>query len=433
MEETSMEFEALSSSELSAYLRNVPEVYALLDEPGELNIAEVGDGNLNFVYFASNARAPEKSVVVKQAPPFLRLVGKSWPLTRHRMEREVAALRRFGALCPQHVPRVYHADSELFLMVMQRLSSHRILRQGLMDGIVYPSFSAHISAYLAHTLFYGSDLFLSPDVKKQAVRDAVNSELCNITEDLVFTYPFEDHPSNVYSPAFPRAEIERLRQSPPLRVAVAEMKWAFMNDAEALLHGDLHTGSIMVNQTETYVIDPEFAFYGPMGFDIGAVLANLLLAYFSRDWHDRRESGGRVDALGVDGYRGWLLDQVTAVWNGFEGTFLKLWRDHESRRKNRFVGDDPGGVCAEAYRSRFMQRLLAQSLGFAGCKMIRRIVGVAKVADITSIADNALRADVEVRVLRCAERLLAERNAIGNIAQVIALAGELHAYGRARS
>ena len=132
-----MEFEALSSSELSAYLRSVPAVYALLDEPGELDIEEVGDGNLNFVYFASNARAPEKSVVVKQAPPFLRLVGKSWPLTRHRMEREVAALRRFGALCPQHVPRVYHADSELFLMVMQRL----VYRQ-LMYGVVLRSISA---------------------------------------------------------------------------------------------------------------------------------------------------------------------------------------------------------------------------------------------------------------------------------------------------
>ncbi|CAG4888494.1 S-methyl-5-thioribose kinase [Paraburkholderia gardini] len=426
-----MEFEALSSSELSAYLRGVPAVYALLNEPGELDIAEVGDGNLNFVYFVSNAQAPEKSVVVKQAPPFLRLVGKSWPLTRHRMEREVAALQRFGALCPQHVPRVYHADSELFLMVMQRLSSHRILRQGLMDGVVYPKLAAHLSTYLAHTLFYGSDLFLAPDVKKQAVRDAVNSELCKITEDLVFTYPFEDHPSNVYSPAFPRAEIGRLRQSPALRIAVAEMKWAFMNDAETLLHGDLHTGSIMVNQDETYVIDPEFAFYGPMGFDIGAVLANLLLAYFSRDWHDRHQTAGRHGNAGATSYRDWLLDQVTSIWSGFEQTFLALWRDHESRRKSHFIGDDPGGVCVEAYRARFMQRLLAESLGFAGCKMIRRIVGMAKVADITSIADNALRAVVEVRALRCAERLLLERTAIGNIAQVVSMARELQADGRA--
>ncbi|GAB2878850.1 S-methyl-5-thioribose kinase [Paraburkholderia jirisanensis] len=414
-----MEFEALSSAELAAYLRSVPCVYALLNEPGELDIAEVGDGNLNFVYFASNAKTPEKSVVVKQAPPFLRLVGKTWPLTRHRMEREVAALRRFGALCPQHVPRVYHADNELFLMVMQRLSSHRILRQGLMDGIVYPKLADHLSTYLAHTLFFGSDLYLAPDVKKQAVSAAVNSELCKITEDLVFTYPFEDHPSNAYSAAFPRAEIERLRKSPALRVAVAEMKWAFMNDAESLLHGDLHTGSIMVNQTETYVIDPEFAFYGPMAFDVGAVLANLLLAFYSRDWHDRHEG------LGDRPYRDWLLAQAVDIWNGFSNKFLALWREHDSRSKSHFIGDDRSGLCAEAFRARFLQRLFAESLGFAGCKMIRRIVGMAKVADVTSIADEQLRATVEVRALRCAERLLLERPALRSIDEVIAMAREI--------
>ena len=260
-----MEFEALNASELTAYLRGIPAVHALLGEPAELDIAEVGDGNLNYVYFASNAGAAEKSVVVKQAPPFLRLVGKTWPLGRERMEREVAALRRFGSLCPQHVPKVYHADSQLFLMVMQRLASHRILRQGLTDGVVYPRLADHLSTYLANTLFFGSDLFLNADIKKQAMSAAVNSELCGITEDLVFTYPFEDHPSNVYSAKLPRAALERLRQTPALRVAAAEMKWAFMNHAETLLHGDLHTGSIMVNADETYVIDPEFSFYRSHG------------------------------------------------------------------------------------------------------------------------------------------------------------------------
>lgn len=414
-----MEFEALSSSELAAYLRGVPSVYALLNQPGELDIAEVGDGNLNYVYFVSNARTPEKSVVVKQAPPFLRLVGKTWPLTRHRMIREVAALRRFGELCPQHVPRVYHADTELYLMVMQRLSSHAILRQKLMEGHVYPKLTDHLSTYLAHTLFYGSDLFLAPEVKKQAVGAAINTELCKITEDLVFTFPFEDHPSNVYSNAFPKQMIERTWRTPALRVAVAEMKWSFMNDTETLVHGDLHTGSIMVNEDETYVIDPEFAFYGPMGFDVGAVLANLLLAYFSRDWHDRRT------AQRSDDYREWLLGQITGIWTEFANKFTLLWREHERRRKSHFIGDDPGGHCAEAYRARFMQRLLANSLGFAGCKMIRRIVGMAKVADITSISDDAIRAAVEVKCVQFAERLLIERHAFGSIGAVVELARDV--------
>ena len=414
-----MEFEAFSASELAAYLGNVPAVRALLGEPGDLEIAEVGDGNLNFVYFVTKAIVPERSVVVKQAPPVLRLVGKAWPLSRQRMEHEVAALRRLGALCPQHVPEVYHADGKLFLMVMQRLASHRILRQGLMDGVTYPLLADHLSTYLAHTLFFGSDLFLAPDIKKQAASAAVNTELCKITEDLVFTYPFEDHPSNSYSPALPKAAVDRLRNTPALRIAAADMKWAFMNHAETLLHGDLHTGSIMVKQDETFVIDPEFAFYGPMAFDIGAVLANLLLAYFSRDWH------GRVDGRDPDAYQEWLLEQAVRIWSGFSAKFVRLWRDHESRSERHFIGTQSGRSCADAYRAHFMRRLLADTLGFAGCKMIRRIVGMAKVADITSIPDARLRAEIEVRCLRCAEALLVQRAALGDIDQVAMLARDV--------
>ena len=54
---------------------------------------------------------------------------------------------------------------------------------------------------------------------------------------------------------------------------------SFSTNAEALAHGDLHTGSIFVNQTETYIIDGEFAFMGPLGFDLGLLIANLITSY----------------------------------------------------------------------------------------------------------------------------------------------------------
>jgi 5-methylthioribose kinase len=37
----------------------------------------------------------------------------------------------------------------------------------------------------------------------------------------------------------------------------------------------------MVSVKETKIIDPEFAFYGPIAFDLGAFIANLFLSYFS--------------------------------------------------------------------------------------------------------------------------------------------------------
>ena len=61
------------------------------------------------------------------------------------------------------------------------------------------------------------------------------------------------------------------------------------------MHGDLHTGSIMASQPDEYgqadirVIDPEFAFFGPMGFDIGLFIANLFLNAAAQHAHAKDE------------------------------------------------------------------------------------------------------------------------------------------------
>lgn len=50
----------------------------------------------------------------------------------------------------------------------------------------------------------------------------------------------------------------------------------------------------MVTPDSTQVIDPEFGFYGPMGFDIGAFIGNLVLAYFSQDGHAEKSADRNV-------------------------------------------------------------------------------------------------------------------------------------------
>ena len=75
------------------------------------------------------------------------------------------------------------------------------------------------------------------------------------------------------------------------------LPFRFCERAQALIHGDLHTGSVMVTRESTQVIDPEFAFYGPMGFDIGAFLGNLILAFFAQDGHADQVNDRKVCPL----------------------------------------------------------------------------------------------------------------------------------------
>lgn len=115
---------------------------------------------------------------------------------------------------------------------------------------------------------------------KARVAESVNPELCRITEDLVFTEPYIDVERNSFVDEL-RPEVEALRADTTLRAEVGMLKWAFMTQAEILVHGDLHTGSVMVRTrdgvAECRVIDPEFGYYGPTGFDLG-LFGNFLVA-----------------------------------------------------------------------------------------------------------------------------------------------------------
>lgn len=181
----------------------------------------------------------------------------------------------------------------------------------------------------------------------------------------------------------------------------------------------------MVDEGSTFVIDPEFAFYGPIGFDVGAFISNLFLNYFSQS------------ARGPEGtaYGEWILTQVATFYNNFAEIFQSLWAT--AREKNQYSELFPNNMYhtdelfAQATKS-FMSCIYNDTLGFAGAKIIRRIVGIAHVADLDSIDDATKRAVCEKRALTFARRVLiagasaASSFDLSTIEKVISLARDLN-------
>jgi len=66
----------------------------------------------------------------------------------------------------------------------------------------------------------------------------------------------------------------------------------------------------------------------------------------------------------------------------------------------------------------YLRRLFVDSLGFAGAKMTRRILGLAHVEDMEGIADPDLRATCEKRALKLARSLMVERSSFTDIEAV---------------
>lgn len=405
-------YRALDEASVPAHLAALPSIRARLGgRPEGWRVREVGDGNLNLVFLVDG---PEGSVCVKQALPYVRLVGESWPLGLERARFEWEALVVEHGLAPGRVPEPLHFDPKLFAIVMERLAPHIIMRRGTIAATLYPRFAEQIAEFLARTLYFTSDLGMkAAERKKLLERFAPNVELCKITEDLIFTDPYMEHERNRWTSPQLDDAARAIREDLPLKQAVALLKLKFLCEPQALIHGDLHTGSIMVTAEDTRVIDPEFAFLGPIGFDVGKLLGNLLLACASQPGHATRP-GERAD------YQAWLLATLEEVWNGFERRFLELWRtrpEGDAFPIAHFSGPD-GARALEACRRQYLRRIFLDSLGFAGTSMIRRTLGLAHNADMETIADPDRRAACERRNLALARELILEAERFADIAAV---------------
>lgn len=355
---------------------------------------EIGDGNLNLVFRVKDIKN-NKSIIVKQALPYVRAAGDDWPLDIKRGEIETKILQIEYHLTNGLVPKVHLFDDEMFCMIMEDLSDYIIMRYGLLKFETYPNFAEQISDFLVKTLLLTSDVVMDHQKKKDMVKDFVNPELCEITEDLVYTEPFNIGARNNMEDFLVDFHKKELVDDKELKLEVAKLKFDFMNNAQALLHGDLHTGSIFVNQNYTKVIDPEFAFYGPMAYDIGALIANLVMNYISANaiLEDSYQKAEMLD---------YLLKVIEDVIDLFKEKSLKIW--------DEIVTDKMAKV--DGFKEWYINDVLINTAGVAGCEMIRRTVGFAHVKDLDSIPNDELREKAKRNNILLAKEFIKNRNNI---------------------
>jgi len=410
---TSTGYRPLEPETLPGFLETLDVARAQLGGTAKhWQVREVGDGNLNLVFIVTG---PDGSVCVKQALPYVRAAGPSWPMPIDRAYFENAYYQAVAPHVGGLIPRIYHHDADLCCTVMERLSPHIILRQGLISGRRYPAAARDIGEYVARACFYTSDLAW-PFERKWAgmALFARNQALTRITVDLVFADPYRASERNRHTAPQLDLIAAEFRQDGPLKAAAAHFGRKFLTDVQALVHGDLHSGSVMVTETDSRVIDPEFALYGPIGFDLGAFFGNLLLSWYSQPGH--RAAGSELAA-----YQEWILEQLQTFWDTFRARFLTLWAEQargDAYPASLFAGPADAAALVQA-RGTFMDALFADMLGYAACKMIRRILGFAHVSDFESIRDATQRARCEASALSMAKMLLVHPLHFRSLADVL--------------
>jgi len=272
----------------------------------------------------------------------------------------------------------------------------------------YPQAASQLGEYLAQALFHTSDFYQPPHDKKAAVSRFTNPELCQITEDLFFTDPYIDHERNQFEPEL-LPNVLALREDRALKRAVAALKHGFLAKAEALLHGDVHSGSIFVAEGKLKVIDAEFGFYGPIGFDVGSALGNLLLNYCGVP--------GLLGAEAAKTARSQRLEECVTLWRTFAERFTVLCAEQ---------GREPA-LAADGYAELFLRQVWQDAVGYCGSELIRRTIGLAHVADLDSIADKQARLTAKRHALALGRALIVEAGDIADPKALLTRIGEWEA------
>ena len=384
------EFDSFFLMDTESVKRYAVEVLHLF-APGEETVCEeIGDGNINYV-FRIRSLQDGHSVVVKQADRLLRSSGRL--LDQNRSRIEAAILKLEGELAPGFVPEVYHYDEVMAATAMEDVSAFGNLRRELAANRIYPHLSETLPVFMVDTLLPTTDLILDAEEKKRRVQFFTNPELCKITEDLVLTEPYYNYKDrNIITPGNESFVEQKLYRDEELHAEAAALRLNFMNNAQALLHGDLHTGSVFANETGIRVLDPEFAFYGPMGYDIGNVIGNLYFSWANKIFahSDEEEAAAAVRAL------------KTCIAEVYDKT-----RERLEKRYDEWVTLPLYRI--PAFREEWIGSVMADAAGYAGTEIIRRTVGDSKVMEITSVTDPEQRISMERALVYFGAELIKNR------------------------
>jgi len=313
--------------EILQYIDNTPALKAFFQSP-PLRVEEIGDGNLNFIFRIRDESGA--SLILKYAAPYLRLLGEDFPLPQNRICVEMHTLTYFKSIAPAFIPRMYHLDEEAFCFTMEDLAGYQLLQTAQFDQFIAPSVYSKLGSFLA-------TLYTKAPPPKHEVHYYENATLKRISEEYIFIFPYiENHPALILPSHFTPSP-----KSPLFMQNIEQLLHLFQTEKECLIHGDFHTGSVMIKHESLAIIDAEFSLFAPLGFDIGTLFAHIIFGEIYNCFEKKPVQ--------------------------FQPIIRSLWKTFA-----KSIGNVP-------------EHIVQQSVGFCGAELSRRLVVPAKAKPLEAI------------------------------------------------
>lgn len=367
----------LTKENIVSYIRDhVPSIQ--LQDPvtvhmigeGDLGKDVEGDGYCNYVFRVSDA---SQSYIIKQSTDRLKKRGRPMTPVRNRYEYEIMKLR--STIVPQYVPAIYHGDFENNIFIMEDVSNLKLVRYEMNKDHRFPDIARQGAQYLAATHFYTSEFYLDSEKYRELLAHFMNAELRSVMENGIFLGIFgADDFDPACGPEY-AAYCKSVFEDPNITFQRYKLRHLFMSKSETLIHGDFHTSNMFADDTHLKVIDMEYTFGAPFSYDLGFILANIIIQFCSAAFRPYENEAEREICLS------YLLSLMEVLYTDYIQFFFEYW-DKDAKIEYKIT---------EGYRETLALDILRECLGFAACVNFSRVSGNMDTADFDCIKNNDLR------------------------------------------
>ncbi|MCP3983325.1 MAG: phosphotransferase [bacterium] len=306
----------LSDENLPDYLVHL----GLFGPDEDLQVEIAGDGNINWVRRASLPGGT--SYIVKQARPALEKFPE-YEVTTERLIFEARYLERVQPFDTDGIcPKVIGFDPDERVLVLEDLSDCTRLDDALTEGLKSAASLQTLARFLARVhAATAKECGLAAAFENDAMR--------RLHGDHIFILPYlEEFPA----PPATTMRAAELRADRELAGIAREAYDTYLRPNGPLVHADVQATNILLGANGPKLIDAEIAHAGDPAFDIGTLIAHLVLPDAARGEPER------------------AIPLTRAVWQAYRNE----------------CGPDATPLEADVIR-------------YAGLELIRRTIGAARV------------------------------------------------------
>ncbi|MDO4553872.1 MAG: phosphotransferase [Lachnospiraceae bacterium] len=347
----------------------VPAQVSILGEDPTADEGE-RDGHVNIVL---KVKTPVKSYILKQGLDEPRNLRQGVKVASYRNETECNTMNILHSIVPEYVPEILFQDKENHIFIMEFIENLKAVRFQLIKENQIPDLGVIVGDFLAKSSFYTSEYYLDRSTFRKMQSKFENTELRQIMEDGMFLNRFgTDLEEDTYH------DWERFRpisDDPACQTNRLSLRRTFMTHSDCLIHSDFHTSNVCLSDEGIKMLDFEFSFMGPFGYDMGYFAGSLIAAYCAACF---KEYSSEQDKTQCKAY---LLSTLKLLFETYDRTFKECWeRDAKAEYKGQ-----------EGFLKIIQKEMLQNAAGFAAITNWCRTTDLGSLPEYHSISSEKNR------------------------------------------